>query len=56
MITPGTRIGPYEVSSPIGAGGMGEVYRKTDTHLKRQVALKVCRITAFSKPRARKSC
>ncbi len=40
-ISPGTRIGPYEVSVQIGAGGMGEVYRATDTKLKRQVALKV---------------
>ena len=37
----GTRLGPYEVLDPIGAGGMGEVYRATDTQLKRQVALKV---------------
>jgi len=35
------RLGPYEVMSPIGAGGMGEVYRATDTKLKRQVAIKI---------------
>jgi eukaryotic-like serine/threonine-protein kinase len=40
-LAPGTRIGPYEVTAQIGAGGMGEVYRATDTHLKRHVALKV---------------
>ena len=40
-LSPGTRLGPYEVSAAIGAGGMGEVYRATDTNLKRQVALKV---------------
>jgi serine/threonine-protein kinase len=37
----GTRLGPYEIVSPLGAGGMGEVYRATDTNLARQVAIKV---------------
>jgi Tol biopolymer transport system component len=37
----GARLGPYEILSPLGAGGMGEVYRATDTNLKRQVAVKV---------------
>jgi len=41
MLTPGTRLGPYEVTAQIGVGGMGEVYRATDTLLKRQVAIKV---------------
>ena len=37
----GTRLGPYEIRSPIGAGGMGEVYRAKDTKLDREVAIKV---------------
>ncbi len=37
----GTRLGSYEVVAPIGAGGMGEVYRARDTKLRRDVALKV---------------
>src|SRR5271157_5127347 len=40
-LAPGTRLGPYEILAPIGAGGMGEVYRAKDTKLKREVALKV---------------
>ena len=39
--TSGTRLGPYEVIAPLGAGGMGEVYRAMDTRLGREIALKV---------------
>jgi len=40
-VTPGTRLGPYEISVQIGAGGMGEVYRARDTKLDRDVAIKI---------------
>src|SRR5438128_9758020 len=40
-ITSGTRLGPYEVIAPIGAGGMGEVFKARDTRLDRSVAIKV---------------
>lgn len=40
-LNPGTRLGPYEILAPIGAGGMGEVYRAHDIRLERDVALKI---------------
>ena len=39
-LSPGTTLGPYEIQSPLGAGGMGEVYKGTDTRLDRTVAIK----------------
>jgi eukaryotic-like serine/threonine-protein kinase len=47
-LTSGTKLGPYEIQSPLGAGGMGEVYRAHDTRLNRDVAIKVLP-TAFAR-------
>jgi Tol biopolymer transport system component len=49
-LTAGTRLGPYEITSPIGAGGMGEVYRARDTRLDRTVAIKVLPAGARDRP------
>src|SRR5215210_6500917 len=48
----GVRLGPYEIVSPLGSGGMGEVYRATDTRLDRIVAIKVLPDGLTSSPQA----
>ena len=50
----GTRLGPYEILSLLGAGGMGEVYRARDSQLDRDVAIKILFASAFYDERARK--
>jgi eukaryotic-like serine/threonine-protein kinase len=52
QLMPGTQLGPYKIEAPIGAGGMGEVYRARDTKLKRDVAVKVLP-AAFASDRER---
>ncbi len=49
-LTSGTKLGPYEIQSPLGAGGMGEVYRALDTRLDRTVAVKVLASHLSSSP------
>src|SRR5215510_7698137 len=50
VLASGTRLGPYEVLSPLGAGGMGEVYRARDPRLGRDVAVKVLPASFSSDP------
>jgi serine/threonine protein kinase len=52
-LTSGTKLGPYEIQSPLGAGGMGEVYRARDTRLERSVAIKILPSHLSSNPEAK---
>ncbi len=52
-LAPGTKLGPYEIQSPLGAGGMGEVYRARDTRLDRIVAIKILPTHLSADPDAR---
>src|SRR5205814_1508655 len=49
-VSVGSRLGPYEILSPLGAGGMGEVFRARDTRLSREVAIKVLPADVSSDP------
>jgi serine/threonine protein kinase len=51
-LAPGFRLGPYEILSPLGAGGMGEVYRAQDSRLEREVALEVLPESVAGDPHA----
>ncbi len=53
MLKPGTRVGEFEVLTPLGAGGMGEVYRARDARLEREVALKVLPAATLTDEKAR---
>src|SRR5215831_20912325 len=50
----GTRLGPYELLAPLGAGGMGEVYRARDSKLGREIAIKVLPAETSSDPERRR--
>jgi len=52
-LTPGSRLGPYEIQSPLGTGGMGEVYKARDTRLDRTVAIKILPAQLASGPQFR---
>src|SRR5436305_12338980 len=52
-ISSGTRLGPYEIVAPLGAGGMGEVYQARDTRLERTVAIKVLNSALVASPNLR---
>src|SRR2546425_731491 len=50
LLAPGAKLGPYEILTPLGAGGMGEVYRARDTRLERSVAIKILSAQFSSDP------
>ena len=52
-LQPGTSLGPYDIIAPLGAGGMGEVYKARDTRLDRTVAIKVLPADVAGDPLAR---
>src|ERR1700746_1083632 len=52
-LTSGTKLGPYEIQSPLGAGGMGEVYRARDTRLARSTAIKILPTHLSTTPEAK---
>ena len=54
-LTAGDRVGAYEIRAPIGAGGMGEVYRAFDDRLEREVALKFLSAAVLADEQARRS-
>ena len=53
ILTNGTRLGPYEILAPLGAGGMGEVYKAKDTRLDRTVAVKILPAALAADPKFR---
>src|SRR6202030_830742 len=52
-LAPGAKLGPYEILAPLGAGGMGEVYRARDTRLERTVAIKILPAHLSNDPEAK---
>ena len=54
-LSPGDKLGPYEILDAIGKGGMGEVYRAHDERLRRDVAIKVSNLSSLSGSRAKRA-